>query len=165
MSYNDKKAFFVSWKGDFGVCQRDESLRLKHDYKQHQFYFEAKDSPYVGLVNDSAVSVSFINALIKNDFDDAMSYISRFGFFVDFDLVKKIFDDSKTYNRVSVFYKNFNLIPGEKVNSFFVSDKNKKMIVHFYLVNEPDCFSKWKIYKIEEESVMNIERKRLWIKF
>lgn len=162
----DKKSFFVPWKNDFCFGEGSNSLKLKHNYKQHQFYFDAKSHPYLCLKNENETPKSFINALIKKDFDDAMSYISSLSVFVDIEMIKKIFDEIKYYKCISVSYKNSCFNSREKINSVFISDKDKKIILHFYLINEPDRFSKWKIYRIEKESVMgNLERKKIWIKF
>ena len=161
-----KKNFFVPWQNDFCFGERTVLLKLKHNYKQHQFYFNFDSHPYISLVNDNTAPKSFINAIINNDFDGAMSYISRFIIFVDFENIKKIFDGIKSYNYIPVSYKKASYFKGEKVNSIFISDKDKKLILHFYMINEPDFFSKWKIYRIEEESVRsNLERKKIWIKF
>ncbi len=162
----EKKNFFVPWQNDFCFGERTVLLKLKHNYKQHQFYINFDSHPYISLVNDNTAPKSFINAIINNDFDGAMSYISRFSIFVDFETIKKIFDGIKSYNYIPVSYKKDSYFKGEKVNSIFISDKNKKLILHFYMINEPDFFSKWKIYRIEEESVSsNLERKKIWIKF
>ena len=117
-------------------------------------------------MNDNSTPKLFLDALIKKDFQDAMTYISRLSLFVDQDALKEIFDNVKSYNYIPVSYKNSYFPKGEKVNSVFVSNENKKKILHFYLINEPDYFSKWKIYRIEEENVTgNFERKKIWIKF
>jgi len=162
----EKKSFFVPWQNNFCFGERTVLLKLKHNYKHHQFYFDSESRPFISLINDNTAHKSFINAIINNDFDDAMSYISRFSIFVDLEMLKKIFDGVKSYNYIPVSYKKDCSFEGEKVNSVFISDKNKKLILHFYLINEPDSFSKWKIYRIEEENVNSaLERKKIWIKF
>lgn len=163
---NKEKSFFVPWRNSFSFGERKMPLKLEHNYKQHQFYFDAKSNHYFSLINDNSTPKSFIDALINKNFDDAMSYVSRLNLFVDFEELKKIFDGINSYNCISVSFKNTPAVKGEKINSVFVSHKNKKMILHFYLVNEPDCFSKWKIYRVEEERVTgNFEREKVWIKF
>ncbi len=162
----EKKSFFVPWQNDFCFGERTVLLKLKHNYKQHQFYFNSETPPYISLINDNITPKSFINAVINNDFDDAMSYISRFSIFLDIELIKKIFSGIKSYKYIPISYKNNYFSKFEKVNSVFVADENKKKILHFYLINEPDSFSKWKIYRIEEENINgSAERKKLWIKF
>lgn len=160
-------SLFVPWKSDFQFGENDLSPDFKHNYKQRQFCFDFHSSPYIRLLNDSFTSKSFIDAVVKNDFDSAKLYLSKFELFVDFDEIKEIFNGIKTYNFVPVYYnKNLTLLKNEKINSVFISDKNKKLILHFFLINEPDRFSKWKIYRIEEEYVTGFfERKKLWINF
>jgi len=159
---------FVPWKNDFQFGEKNYGLKLGHRYKRHQFCFASKDSknnPYFGLVSDNVTPKAFADALINKNFDAALSYVSRFSIFVDFEAVKKIFDGVSSYNCISASFAN-SVSKGESVNSIFISDKNKKVILRFYLVNEPDRFSKWKIYRIEEEYVTcNFERKKLCIKF
>ncbi len=160
--------FFVPWKNDFRFGEKNSGLKLGHKYKQHQFCFASKyskNNPCFGLIRDSITPKAFVDALIEKNFDDAMSYVSKFSVFMDFEAVKKIFDGISSYNCVSASFTN-SVSKEESVNSIFVSDKNKKVILRFYLVNEPDCFSKWKIYRIEEEYVTSsFERKKLCIKF
>lgn len=151
----DKKSFFVPWQNDFCFGERQELIKLKHNYKHHQFYFNSKNRPYISLINDNITQKSFINALVNNDFDKAVLYISRFSVFANKELLKDFFDGVKSYNYISVSYKDCSFI-GEKVSSVFISDKNNKKILHFYLINEPDSFSKWKIYHIEEEKITSI---------
>lgn len=168
---SNNKSYFVSWQSDFGFAEREIqkgsiAVKLNHNYKQHQFYFQSDEQPYLSLVNDNSTPKLFLDALIKKDFQDAMTYISRLSLFVDQDALKEIFDNVKSYNYIPVSYKNSYFPKGEKVNSVFISNENKKKILHFYLINEPDYFSKWKIYRIEEENVTgNFERKKIWIKF
>ena len=160
----DKKSFFIPWKNDFSFGEKNIAVKLNHSYKHHQFYFNSNSNrPYISLVNDNSIPKAFIDAVIKKDFDDAMSYISRFNIFVDRETIINDFNKVKSYNYIPV-YKNF--CKNKKVNSVMVSENDKKVILHFYLINEPDFFGNWKIYRIEKESITgNFERKKLWIKF
>lgn len=162
----NKRSLFVPWKNDFYFGEMNFPLKLKHNYKRRQFYFDFEKRPYISLINDNTAPKFFINAIMNKDFDRAVSYISRFNFFIDFEELKKIFDGVKSYNYIPVSCKKYSELKGERVNSIFISDKNKKIILHFYLINEPDSISKWKIYRIEEEKVSSgMEEKKIWIKF
>lgn len=163
----EKNKFFVPWSCKFGYGERKSILKLKHNYKEHQFCFDTEKLPYFGLINDNSTSKFFIDALINKNFDDAMSYVSKLSIFIDTDEIKKIFKDTKQFEYIiPIIYRNKYFPKGERINSVLISKKGKMSILHFYLINEPDSFSKWKIYRIEEEKVKrNFERKRLWIRF
>ncbi len=163
----EKNKFFMPWSCKFGYGERKSILKLKHNYKEHQFCFDTEKSPYFGLINDNSTSKFFIDALINKNFDAAMSYISKFSIFIDTEEIKKIFNDTKHFKYIIPIICRDDYFPkGERINSVLISQKGKMSVWHFYLINEPDSFSKWKIYRIEEENVKrNFERKRLCIKF
>lgn len=146
-----KYKMFIPWKSDFGY--KSSTIRLEHDYKQRQFYFKQSEKPFFCLLSDSSDARNFLDAVINNSYDDAQIYISRsLRICGGLEEVIKIFDKAKHYKYLySVSKANKN---GEYVNSVLITDNEKKRfsIIHLYMINEPDVFSKWKVYKIEKES-------------
>ncbi len=147
---SDKYSLFVPWKSSFGY--KNGAVRLKHDYKERQFYFNTDKKPFLGLLNDGIASKFFIDAVLNESIDEAMIYVSRLSLFVNPEEIKSIFGRVKGYKYlISASGKN----KGERINSVLITDneKNRVSIIHFYMINEPDMFSKWKIYRIEKENV------------
>lgn len=145
----DKYGFFVPWKNKYKI--NESIIKLNHYYKQKQYCFKQSREPFFCVVNENCTPKSFIDAVMKDSYEDAESYISKnFASRVDIEDVKKLFKEDCTY-------KYLINIPFEKndlnVKSIMLKDKNSKFIgiLHFYLINEPDIFGNWKIYKVVKE--------------
>ncbi|WP_317366405.1 hypothetical protein [uncultured Tyzzerella sp.] len=129
-------------------------LPIKNKYKQKSyFHIDNSKAPFFYILTHQYTSKSFINLIRKNKLLEAKNFISKaFAEDVNISILKEFFNDDyvyKTLDKVS-FYKN----KYEKINAFLIMDKNSKFkgIINFYMINEPDNISQWKIYKITKET-------------
>lgn len=129
-------------------------LPTKNKYIQKSyFHIDNSKSPFFNILNHQYTSKSFINLIKENNIIEAKNFISKsYEDNINISILKEFFNDDYIYkilNKVS-FYKN----KCEKINSFLIMDKNSKFkgIINFYMINEPDNISKWKIYKITKET-------------
>lgn len=144
------KSFF--FPADSKYINKYEPIEIKHNYKNKQFCFKPSFKPFFSVINENETSKSFVDAILKDSIDDAKSYISKNSIYeVCFEEIKTIFKDKTEYKELINI--NFNKNSHYKVNSLLISDKEckNKEIIHIYLINEPDNFSRWKIFKIEKE--------------
>lgn len=150
MKSDNKYGFIIPWECDF----KSESsfIKLEHTYKHKDFYFNIKDKPFISVINEDCTTRKFIDAVLNKNSDDAKIYMSKnISIACDYEEIESMFKGVSNYKYlVNVFYDK---ISGCKVNSVLISDKEKKYrdILNIYLINEPDIYSKWKIYKIEKE--------------
>lgn len=149
---DSKAKIFVPW----GCAFRPKGgiIRLDHYYKHKHYYFKPCKKPFFSILNEDYTPKGFIEAVKKNNNEDAESYLSKaLGYSVDLDYVKGIFkENSRCKYIVEVGQVNSGL---HKIKSVFVTDESCKLgaVVHFYLIKEPDGFSNWKIFKIVKETV------------
>lgn len=113
------------------------------------FFIKNENKAFFYLLNENYTSKSFIDYIIKDDFLEAEKFISKYSKETfNIELLKDFFNEELTYKilkKVCFNKKNY-----EKINSFMIMDKTLKFkgIINFHMINEPDKFSKWKIYKI-----------------
>lgn len=113
------------------------------------FFIKNENKAFFYLLNENYTSKSFIDYIIKDDFLEAEKFISKYSKEnFNIEILKDFFNEELTYKilkKVCFNKKNY-----EKINSFMIMDKNLKFkgIINFHMINEPDKFSKWKIYKI-----------------
>lgn len=141
------KTLFIPWQESNSF-----PIKLKHNYKHNQFYFNYSYKPFFSVLNENCTTRCFIDALLKNDVDDAKVYISKeFSYNFDLDEISDIFKNGKTYKYLINI--SFNKYKTQKVNSVLITDKDHEYsnIIHMYLIDEPDKYSKWKIFMIEKE--------------
>ena len=133
-----KRKCFLFYKADFQINKNIYRKDIK--------------KPFFKMIDDAGTTDFFIDAIMKGRVYDAENYLSKvFCCDTDWDKVKKIFKDAEYYKQLtSVKKNNFSLY---EVRSVMIKNKeNKKSeIIHFYMVKEPDSFSRWKIYKITKE--------------
>lgn len=110
--------------------------------------------PFFNIFKDEGVVQNFLEAVKKQQIDDAKIYLSkRFkaGNLMNLDELKNLLDDYGKYkylrNNVSATdYENF------RINSILImNNEYKNSILHLYLIKEPDKYGNWKIYGIERE--------------
>lgn len=129
-------------------------LPIKNKYKQKSyFHIDNSKAPFFNILTHQYTSKSFINLIKSNKLVEAKNFISKtFVEDVNISILKEFFNDDYIYKTLDkvCFYKN----KYEKVNAFLIMDKNLKFkgIINFYMINEPDNISKWKIYKITKET-------------
>lgn len=141
---------FIPWKESNTAINCP--IRLKHNYKKNQFYFNYNYKPFFSVLNENCTTKFFIDALLKDSFEDAKVYISKeFNYNCDLDEISDIFKSGKTYKYL--IDVSFDRYKKQKVNSILITDKEHKYssIIHMYLIDEPDKYSKWKIFMIERE--------------
>ncbi|WP_250278153.1 hypothetical protein [[Clostridium] colinum] len=129
-------------------------LPLKDKFLQENFFhIDNSKAPFFSILTHQYTSKSFIELIRKNRLIEAKNFISKsFSDDVNMCILKEFFNDEYIYKTLDkvCFYKNNN----EKINAFLIMDKNLKFkgIINFYMINEPDNISKWKIYKITKET-------------
>ena len=129
-------------------------LPIKNQYSQKSyFHIDNSKAPFFNILTHQYTSKSFINLIKKNKLVEAKNFISKtFAEDVNIFILKEFFNDDYVYkslDKVSFFKSKY-----EKINAFLIMDKNAKFkgIINFYMINEPDNISKWKIYKITKET-------------
>ena len=129
-------------------------LPINNKYKQKSyFHIDNSKAPFFNILTHQYTSKSFINLIKNNKLVEAKNFISKtFVEDVNISILKEFFNDEyiyKTLDKVCFYKNNY-----EKVNAFLIMDKNLKFkgIINFYMINEPDNISKWKIYKITKET-------------
>ena len=129
-------------------------LPIKNKYiKKSYFHIDNSKAPFFSILNHQYTSKSFIGLIKKNKLLEAKNFISKsFADDVNISILKEFFNDDYVYKTLDkvCFYKN----KYERINAFLIMDKNLKFkgIINFYMINEPDQISKWKIYKITKET-------------
>lgn len=129
-------------------------LPTKNKYNQKTYlHIDNSKAPFFSMLTSQYTSKSFIGLIKKNKLVEAKNFISKsFADDVNITRLKEFFNDDYVYKTLDkvCFYKHKN----EKINSFLIMDKNLKFkgIINFYMINEPDNISKWKIYKITKET-------------
>lgn len=130
-------------------------LSLKNKYiKENYFHLDNKKSPFFSILNHNYTTKSFIDSILKDDILEAKNFISKYYINnIDMDKIKEFFNEKYIYkksNKVSFYEYTY-----EKTNAFIIMDTNLKFkgIINFYMIDEPDNFSKWKIYKITKEVI------------
>ena len=127
------------------------SLNQKYTNKNY-FYTKNENKAFFSILNEKYTSKSFIEHIIKDNFLEAKTFISKYSKeTIDIEILKDFFNEEFSYKilkKIPFNKKNY-----EKINSFMIMDKDLKFkgIINFYMINEPDNFSKWKIYKITKE--------------
>ncbi len=129
-------------------------LPIKNKYIQKSyFHIDNSKAPFFSILTHQYTSKSFIGLIKKNKLLEAKNFISKsFVDDVNISILKEFFNDDYVYKTLDkvCFYKN----KYERINAFLIMDKNLKFkgIINFYMINEPDQISKWKIYKITKET-------------
>ena len=129
-------------------------LPIKNKYIQKSyFHIDNSKTPFFSILTHQYTSKSFIGLIKKNKLLEAKNFISKsFVDDVNISILKEFFNDDYVYKTLDkvCFYKN----KYERINAFLIMDKNLKFkgIINFYMINEPDQISKWKIYKITKET-------------
>ncbi len=129
-------------------------LPIKNKYIQKSyFHIDNSKTPFFSILTHQYTSKSFIGLIKKNRILEAKNFISKsFADDVNISILKEFFNDDYIYKTLDkvCFYKN----KYERINAFLIMDKNLKFkgIINFYMINEPDQISKWKIYKITKET-------------
>lgn len=118
-----------------------------------KFSIKHYNKPFFIIPNEEYTVKIFVDAVMNDSFDVAESCISQKSVYnVDFNELKKLF------NGIFCFKYSFNNVKHKidnKVNSFIIQGNDGINVIKIYVVNEPDFFSKWKIYKIEREHIIN----------
>ncbi len=102
--------------------------------------------PFFQIENENSMVDFFLRTLFNSSIDEAKKFISPdIDEFLDLDEVKKYFDT----DWICVSRGNFKQ-RHHFVNSvlFFNKATGSSDIIDFYLINQPDKFSRWKIYAI-----------------
>lgn len=129
-------------------------LSIKNKYLQkNDFHIDNSKAPFFSILTHQYTSKSFIGLIKKNKLVEAKNFISKASLEdVNISILKEFFNDDYIYRTLDkvCFRANKN----EKINAFLIMDKNLKFkgIINFYMINEPDNISKWKIYKITKET-------------
>ena len=127
-------------------------IKNKHK-KQNYFHLDNSKATFFSILNHQYTSKSFILLIKKNKLIEAKNFISK-AYYKDINLsvLKEFFNDEYLYK--SLDKVSFYINKDEKINAFLIMDKNLKFkgIINFYMINEPDNISKWKIYKITKET-------------
>lgn len=105
----------------------------------------AAKKPFLSILSPEGTIRMFLSALKKNAFDEASSYISRqyFGN-ADMEELSKLLQGTKGYQCY------FNL-QNEQTVSVALSVEGRMDIVSMDIVEEPNTFGKWKIWRIVKE--------------
>lgn len=146
----NKFKVYVPWGNSFKT--RDAFFKFDHFYKHKHYYFQQSKNPFFSLLNEDCTPRCFIEAVKKNNNEDAQSYLSKnLGYNVDLETIRGIFKSD--YNYKYLVEASFNNSRSHKIKSVMLTDRNCRFkgIVHFYLIKEPDGFSNWKIFKIVKE--------------
>lgn len=138
---------FVPWTQEFK--QKENIVKLNVNRKEN--FKTCAD-----ILSTDNIAKYFIQALVHDNADRAMNYVSKYGLFnIDFEEMKRLFDGAENVSVSDKYLVNlyFNREKMQKVKSVAIADKNNNVlsVLHFFMVNEPDSFGKWKIIKIIEE--------------
>ena len=123
-------------------------LPIQNKYSQkNYFHIHNSKAHFFNLFTHQYTNKSFLNLIKKNKLIEAIIFISiAFAQDVNISILKEFFNDDYVYKTLDkvCFYKN----EYEKINAFLIMDKNSKFkgIINFYMINEPDNISQWKIY-------------------
>ena len=108
------------------------------------------NGPFFHIENENGAVDSFLKALFNSTTDEAKKFIcSDFDDLLDLDAFKACFSSNVNYKYISD--GNFNLDSKNfLVKSVLFMDKKhgQESIINFYLINQPDKFSRFKIYAI-----------------
>lgn len=153
---NDK--FFIPFNETFIKAKDIRSLNSKsqHLYKDNYFVITRGQNikwwnkPYFAITNESSTVRFFLDAVFKNfDYDEASVYMSKDSRF-ELDDVKEIFGGMRNYKYAKKLadekrpdFATVTIIPNYDGSS-------SNSLIHMKMVYEPNRYSKWKIYKIEE---------------
>ncbi len=108
------------------------------------------NGPFFHIENENGAVDSFLHALFNSSTDEARNFVcSNSDDLLDLDAFKKYFGSNVHYKYLSD--GNFNLNSKNIIvkSVLFMDKKHKReSIINFYLINQPDKFSKLKIYAI-----------------
>jgi len=110
--------------------------------------------PKIKLSNHENVALMFMEAITKYSTEDAKKYISRnFVSTMDFVELKDFFVENNKYKVVDKidFDNRKNFITKSIV--FFGEDKKNMNLINIHMINEPDRYSKWKIFAFDKEDI------------
>ena len=119
---------------------------LRSDFQNKLKYYDSE--------NETAKK--FIGSLFNSDIEEAGNLVSKkyFGQNIDLNTVKNICSDFMGYKRLDkVLPKKLpNMIKRESLILLKPKNNdNKQVLMHLYMIDEPDINGRWKIYGIETE--------------
>jgi len=111
--------------------------------------------PFFHIENANSAVESFLDAIMHSSTEEARKFISPdFNNLLDLEMLQESFSYVKSYKHI--FKTDFLQIKTKSkrvVGSVLLIGKqhNARVIIDFYLLNQPDNFSKWKIYALASE--------------
>lgn len=142
---NNECGFFLPLK-----TNKFLNIKIEHtlDFKKHGNI--NINGPFFHLENENSMVEFFLHALFNSSIDEAKKFISPdFDDILDLNAVKECFASCRIYKYLSngnFSFKKKNCF----VNPVLFIDKNTGLssVINFYLINQPDNFSRWKICAI-----------------
>lgn len=157
--------FFLPWN-DYFIEAKDYTIisnnNKQHLYKKDSFGMVSVENikwwnkPYFAILNEKSTVQFFIDAIMKKSIDEAKVYLSKTcNNELNIDEISNIFTDVCKYKYISKI--EFDAIRNTNVSVVSITPKyvgNKKFtgIINVKMVQEPNRYGNWKIYKIEEEN-------------
>lgn len=140
---------FIPWKGQAHREVPRFTMELFTIGSKHPLYLatdglQAQKKPFLSIPSPGGTIRMFLSALQNNSLDEARGYISKYFSNADMEEIQKLIQCGKGYQCY------FNQKDNSSVSVAIATESNMD-IISMDIVNEPNNFGKWKIWRIIKE--------------